>query len=129
MAALDRVCQQLLDEATLNDFGTDDIFAIHLALAEAFLNAVKHGNKKDATKQVSIDYLITPDKFDVFIADDGNGFRPNEVPDPRLEENLYKSAGRGMLLMRSYMDVVEYNEKGRCVHMVKYKSKEKNNSC
>ncbi len=120
--AVERLCRQLLGEAAANNFDGDDIFAIHLALEEALLNAVQHGNKADATKQISIECLITPAKFDISITDQGTGFDPDVVPDPRIEENLYKLWGRGLLLMRSYMDVVEYNETGNCVHMIKYKA-------
>ncbi|MHC4482106.1 MAG: ATP-binding protein, partial [Planctomycetota bacterium] len=52
-----------------------------------------------------------------------NGFEPEKVPDPRSGENLYKAEGRGLFLMRSYMDEVSYNEHGNCVRMVRYKEK------
>ena len=55
--------------------------------------------------------------------DEGDGFDPNDVPDPRCGENLYKIDGRGLFLIRSYMDVVEFNEPGNQVHMVRYKEK------
>ena len=116
------VCKKLLAEARANNFNEDDIFGIHLALEEAFVNAVKHGNKQDPEKKVTIEYLITAEKFDVSITDQGNGFDPETVPDCRSEENIFKSEGRGVLLMRSYMDVVEYNQVGNKVHMTKYKS-------
>ena len=57
------------------------------------------------------------------MTDQGNGFDPETVPDPRRGENLYKKEGRGLLLMQSYMDIVEYNERGNHVHMVRYKEK------
>ena len=120
--AVERLCRQLLGEAAANNFNGDDIFASHLALEEALLNAIQHGNKADATKQISIECLVTPEQFDILITDQGTGFDPDVVPDPRSEENLYKLWGRGLLLMRSYMDVVEYNETGNCVHMIKYKA-------
>lgn len=128
VAATERLCERLLAEAAANKFDGDDIFAIHLALEEAFINAVRHGNKQDEAKTVAVECLITPDKLDISIADEGAGFNPDSVPDPRSEENIYKPAGRGLLLMRSFMDVVEHNETGNCVHMVKYKSKPKNES-
>ena len=106
-----------------NNFSQDDIFAVHLALEEAFTNAVKHGNRNDPTKKVKIDYLVNLDKIEVTMMDEGGGFAPEDVPDPRYGENLYKTEGRGLLLMRSYMDVVEFNEQGNCVSMVRYKDK------
>ena len=97
-------------------------FAVHLSLEEAFVNAIRHGNHDDPTKTISVDCLITPDKFDISIADEGYGFDPQGIPDPRCNSNLYKSSGRGVLLIQSYMDVVEYNSRGNCIHMVKYRT-------
>ena len=105
-----------------NDFGDDMIFAVHLSLEEAFVNAIKHGNHGDPEKSISVDCLISPDKLDISIADEGYGFDPQGVPDPRCNGNLYKSCGRGLLLIQSYMDVVEYNSRGNCVHLVKYRN-------
>jgi serine/threonine-protein kinase RsbW len=119
--AVDRICAQLLKEAERNGFNKDEIFGAHLAMEEAFTNAVLHGNAADSSKKVTIDYLITPEKIDVSITDEGDGFDPESIPDPRSEENLSKSSGRGVLLMRAYMDVVEFVENGNCVHMVKRK--------
>jgi serine/threonine-protein kinase RsbW len=119
----ERVCRQLLDDAEGNGFNSDDIFAIHLALEEALINAIKHGNGMDPKKQITVEYTITPEKFDVSVADDGSGFRPGDVPDPRDSENLSKPSGRGLLLMKEFMDVVEHNSTGNRVHMIKYKTK------
>jgi serine/threonine-protein kinase RsbW len=77
----------------------------------------------DPAKGVKIDYLVAPDKIEVTVTDEGDGFDPEAVPDPRYGENLYKPEGRGLFLMRSYMDAVEFNERGNSVYMVKYKKK------
>ena len=122
--AVSKICGRILDEVREKSFDPDEVFAIHLALEEAILNAFKHGNKFDPTKTVDIDYLITDEKCDISVSDEGAGFSPDSLPDPRDEENLYKPSGRGVLLMRSYMDVVEYNEYGNKVHMVKFKNAE-----
>lgn len=116
-------CEQILSELEANNFSEEDIFAVHLALQEAFLNALKHGNKMDAGKEIKVKYTLDVDRIEISMTDEGNGFDPNSVPDPRRGENLYKIEGRGLLLMRSYMDVVKYNERGNCVHMVRYKEK------
>ena len=96
---------------------------VHLALEEAFLNAAQHGNKLDPTKKVKIDYALTAEEIEISITDQGGGFNPNSVPDPRSDENLYKPDGRGLLLIQSYMDTVEFNESGNRVRMVKQKTK------
>jgi len=119
------VCKWILAKLKDNDFSEDDIFAVHLALEEAFINAVKHGNKMDPAKEVKIDYSVGLDKVGISMTDQGNGFDPDSVPDPRYGENLYRTEGRGLLLIRSFMDVVEFNERGNSVHMVRYKAKPK----
>jgi len=122
-SAISGVYRQILSELETKDFSQEDIFAVHLALEEAFLNAVRHGNKMDAGKEVKIDYSVGSEKVEISMTDEGEGFNPDAVPDPRCGENLYKTEGRGLLLMRSYMDVVEFNDQGNSVYMIKYKEK------
>lgn len=120
-----RVARILLQTLEEHAFSEDMIFAIHLSLEEAFVNAIKHGNHGDPEKTISVHCLITPEKFDVSIADEGFGFDPAGVPDPRCNGNLYKCTGRGVLLIQSFMDLVEYNSRGNCIHMVKYRTSPK----
>jgi serine/threonine-protein kinase RsbW len=96
-----------------------DIFSIKLALEEALVNAMKHGNQMDRAKKVRISYQIFVDRFDVQIFDDGNGFDPNDVPDPTAFENLERPCGRGLMLMRHYMTEVGFNQRGNGVAMSK----------
>ena len=117
------VCKHILSKLEENNFGKDDIFAVHLTLEEAFQNAVKHGNKLDPSKTVRVDYTLSPDKIEISITDQGPGFKPEAIDDPRFGENLFKPGGRGLLLMNSYMDKVQYNEKGNSVYMVRYREK------
>ncbi len=122
-SAIEGVCRRILSELEAKNFNQDGIFAVHLAVEEAFLNALRHGNKMDPNKEIKIDYLVSGEKIEIFMTDEGNGFDPDVVPDPRCGENLYKPEGRGLLLMRSYMDVVEFNERGNSVRMVRYKER------
>ena len=122
-SAITGVCKWVLSNLESNNFTQMDIFAVHLSLEEAFINAVKHGNKMDPTKEVRIDYSVSADKVEVSMTDEGLGFDPSAVPDPRCGENVYKTEGRGLLLMNAYMDEVEYNETGNSVRMVRYKDK------
>ena len=123
MTAINKACDGILSELEGNGFSKEDIFAVHLALEEAFINAVKHGNKMDPAKKVKIEYSVRSDKIEVSVTDEGDGFDPEAVPDPRSSENLYKPEGRGLFLMKSYMDVVRYDQRGNCVYMVRYKEK------
>lgn len=117
------VCNRILSGMEENNFDKDDIFAVHLTLEEAFLNAVKHGNKMDPTKKVKVDYSVDAEKVEISITDEGEGFEPDAVADPRFGPGLYQPGGRGLLLMNSYMDTVRYNEQGNSVYMVRYKEK------
>jgi serine/threonine-protein kinase RsbW len=117
------VFNQIQPGLQTNGYSEEDIFAIHLALEEAFINAVKHGNKMEPSKAVKVDYAIEPDKIEICMTDEGEGFDPEVIPDPRYGDNLYKPAGRGMLLMRSFMDVLEYSKKGNSLRMIRYREK------
>lgn len=119
--AIQKACRELLDCAAAQGFQDDELFGIHLALEEALVNAFKHGNKANPEKIVFVECLMTPEKFDISITDQGEGFKPQDLPDPRVNGNLYKCSGRGVLLINAYMDEVEYNIRGNSVHMVKYR--------
>jgi serine/threonine-protein kinase RsbW len=122
-SVISQVCERILAEIRANSYASEDVFAINLAFEEAFTNAVKHGNNMDPKKHVQIDYSVDPEKVEISITDEGDGFDPGKVPDPRSGKNLYKPEGRGLLLIRSYMDVVEYNQRGNSLRMVRYKEK------
>ncbi|MHC4865153.1 MAG: ATP-binding protein [Planctomycetota bacterium] len=122
-SAIIEVRDQLLSELKANKFSQEDVFAVHLALEEAFINAITHGNKMDADKQIQVDYLIDSDRVEISMTDEGDGFDPKAVPDPRCGDNLYKAEGRGLFLIRAYMDVVEFNDRGNAMRMVRYREK------
>ncbi len=103
-------------------FSEHDVFAIKLALEEALVNAIKHGNQMDRSKKVRIDYRVHKDRIDILITDDGLGFDPAEVPDPTAVENLERPCGRGLMLMRHYMTEVIYNSLGNSVYMSKLRN-------
>jgi serine/threonine-protein kinase RsbW len=98
---------------------TDKEIFIRLALEEALVNAIKHGNQMDRAKKVHISYHVRVERFEIVIADEGPGFDPNEVPDPTAPENLERCCGRGLMLMRHYMTEVCYNHRGNTVRMAK----------
>ena len=113
------VQKAILDCVHRCGFDPDSAFAIKLALEEAMINAIRHGNKLDPQKKVRIDAIVNPREARITIEDEGPGFNRATVPDPTCEENLTKCSGRGLLLMETYMTSVEYSNKGRRVHMVK----------
>ncbi len=111
-------------EKFAREAGLDDahLFAIDMAVRESVANAVKHGNKFDAKKNVDIEFLNSEKGFEITIRDYGKGFTVEEVPDPTNPENLLKANGRGILFMNNFMDVVEWEnhaEGGMIVKMLK----------
>ena len=90
----------------LND---DQLSVLLLAVTEATTNAIIHANKCDLSKLVTIRAHIEDSKLIVKVKDEGKGFDPSTVPDPTQPENLLKDSGRGVYLMKVYMDEVRYN--------------------
>ena len=114
-----RVQEQIEEALQANGYTEHDIFAIKLALEEALVNAIKHGNKMDPDKRVFVVFGVTPERFDIRITDEGVGFNPEDVPDPTAIENLERPCGRGLLLMRGFMTDVQYHGRGNVVSMSK----------
>ena len=96
-----------------------DVFGVRLAMEEALANAIKHGNRMDPEKQVYIACKFAPDEVSITIEDQGDGFKIVEVPDPTDDDNLDKPGGRGIMLIRSFMTSVEYNDRGNRLIMGK----------
>ncbi|MFW6154609.1 MAG: ATP-binding protein [Planctomycetota bacterium] len=119
-AAAREVASRVVAEAKARGYCPEAVFAIKLALEEALTNAIKHGNRRDPDKTVRFEYSISPTCAEIRIADQGGGFDPSDLPDPTADENLECPTGRGIMLMRAYMDHVEFNERGNAVRMIKY---------
>src|SRR4029078_7428428 len=92
---------------------------LFVALDEAFVNAVKHGNKFHSRKLIRIAAEVTKQEARFAIEDEGEGFDVNSIPDPLDPENLFKTSGRGVLFIYNIMDEVKYNERGNRLTMVK----------
>lgn len=98
-------------------FSDDNFARVMLTLSEAVTNAVEHGNKNDPQKKVHISATHEARTLKIDVRDEGEGFDPDEVPDPLKEENLLKEEGRGVYLIQQYADNIEYSEGGTCVTM------------
>ena len=122
LAEARRVQEEIEVSLQSSQYGDRDIFYIKLALEEALVNAVKHGNQMDPDKRVFINYTVTGDRFDIQIIDEGPGFNPADVPDPTAPENLERPCGRGLLIIRRFMTDVTYHGKGNIVTMSKLRS-------
>ena len=97
-------------------------FGIEMAVREAVTNAMVHGNREDEAKSVEIVFNCRGNELEVEGRDQGTGFDPASVPDPTDPSNLLKTSGRGIFLMRTFMDAVEWMarpEGGTAVRMIK----------
>ena len=99
------------------EYSMRDVFAMRLSLEEGITNAIRHGNKFASDKNVIIRCDISTEKMRVVIVDEGEGFDPDDVPDPTLEEFIERPCGRGLMLMRAYLNLCEYSDGGRCLTM------------
>ena len=113
---------QLLAKLSELRWGEQDIFGIHLSVEEAVVNAIKHGNQNDQNKNIRVQFQTSADQLRIEVEDEGDGFDPESVPDPTFEENLELPSGRGLMLMRSFMTHVEFNDKGNHVLLEKKRS-------
>jgi serine/threonine-protein kinase RsbW len=100
-------------------YSDKDLFAVRLAVEEALVNALRHGNREDLAKRVNVTFLVGPERLLIEVQDEGEGFDLKAVPDPLAPENLERSSGRGLHLMRTYMSWVRFNASGNCVTMCK----------
>ncbi len=110
-----RVMQDVVDCG----FDEESTFAIRIALEEAIVNAIRHGNRLDPAKRVRVESAVSRRGVEISVEDDGPGFERGHIPDPTAEENLCRPSGRGILLIESYMDAVRWERDGRRVHMTK----------
>lgn len=93
--------------------------SVPLAVDEAVSNAIIHGNRRDARKQVEVEGQIDAKALRLKVRDEGDGFQRNESHDPVRPENLLAASGRGLFLIESVMDEVRFSQDGRCIEMVK----------
>ncbi len=97
-------------------------FAIRLSLEEAMMNGFRHGNRQDSSKFVEVRWRIAGEVANFHVIDEGEGFDPDSVPDPTLDENLEIPSGRGLMLIRAYMSEASYHGAGNHLEMTFRKS-------
>lgn len=97
----EELARQVADVA---GFDEDEQYKISMSVRECLINALKHGNRGDQSKRMRLNLLLLPDRLEVQIGDQGTGFSLEEIPDPLADENLLKGSGRGLFLVRCFMD-------------------------
>jgi serine/threonine-protein kinase RsbW len=117
-----KIIEELIEQLEAHAWAAQEIFGIRLAMDEALTNAIRHGNCRDKNKQVRVHCELTDQRLRVEITDEGEGFDPQCVPDCTHPDNLERPCGRGIMLMRCFMSVVEYKDRGNTVVMEKIRS-------
>ena len=104
LESVDKAERAALDLANESGFGDEDLDRIGMSVREGMVNAVVHGNRYNAHKKVRLSLSLTPGRLTIRIADEGDGFDPGNLPDPISGDNLMRHSGRGIFLMRAFMD-------------------------
>lgn len=112
---------ELLDVMMQREWPSSDLFRTQLAYEEAIVNAIRHGNGCDTDKTVTVEMSCDDDRATIRITDEGEGFDPQAVPDPRQDDLLDVPGGRGVLLIHEIMSEVTYNDRGNQITMIKIK--------
>jgi serine/threonine-protein kinase RsbW len=122
LETVDHAEEQATRIATEMGFGEDEVMQISMAVREGAVNAVLHGNNYAPDKKVTLAFERTKDGLVVTIRDQGHGIDLNNIPNPLAPENLLKTSGRGIFLMRSFMDEVEIrpSKTGTEVKLIKH---------
>ena len=118
----DQVIDCILHRMQLLAWPEKDMFNVQLAFTEAMTNAIMHGNRSDPLKKVWLQCGVRENEVRISIRDEGSGFDPNTLPDPRLPDNILTPSGRGILLIRHIMSQVEFLPSGNGLTMTKYRT-------
>jgi serine/threonine-protein kinase RsbW len=116
---MDKVTATILKSMDSQGYADDTIRKMKITLTELLVNALDHGNNKEPTRKVTVGHVVDNHQAKIAIMDEGGGFSPDTVPDPTLPENLIKDSGRGLFIVRCYVDDISFNEKGNRVTIVK----------
>lgn len=126
LESVDAAEEVVLQEARELGFDEDDQHKIGIAVRECMVNAVVHGNRYNNRKKVHVAVARTPGTLEIRISDEGEHFDITQLPDPLADENLLRHSGRGLLLMRAFMDEFQVRQRepnGTEVRLVKHTAK------
>lgn len=116
---MDKAVAVILSSMDSCGYSDDAIRKMKISLTELIVNAILHGNKRDFSKKVIMGHIVDKSKVVISIMDEGSGFNPDIIPDPTLPENLIKDCGRGLFIVRHYVDSIVFNDKGNRVTIIK----------
>jgi len=118
--AFDEIQDNVLARMIDFQYTETDLFSVRVAIEEALANALLHGHQGDKSLEIEVSWKVDGTSVEISVKDQGRGYDPNMVPDPTADENLTLPSGRGVAMMRSFMDEVLINERGNKVTMVRH---------
>ena len=118
--AFDEIQENVLTRMDATGYTETDLFSVRVALEEALANALLHGHQGDKNRDIEVQWKVDNSSVEISVTDQGRGYDPDMVPDPTADENLTLPSGRGVAMMRSFMDEVHINEKGNRVTMTRH---------
>ena len=119
---LEAVTQLISEASTAVGLSEDVAYWLELTISESIINAIRHGNQSDPGKQAHLAISFDGEDVEILVEDEGEGFELDELADPRKDENILKPCGRGILIIKSFMDNVQLVPRkggGTCLRMVK----------
>jgi len=122
MGTAHSLIEEVMKRVRADHWNDKDLFAIELVLEEALTNAVKHGNHLDPAKNVRFGFKLGEGTFYARIEDEGSGFDPDALADPREPANQMSVSGRGVLLVRHFATRVQWNDRGTVIEFEKDRS-------
>ncbi len=125
---IDAVSATILRDMDETGYSDERIRKMKLTITELLANAIGHGNNDDHSKKVVVGHVVEATKVTVAIMDEGEGFDPSSVPDPTLPENLIKDHGRGIYIVRNYVDEIHFNKVGNRILICKHRFNKKKNA-
>jgi serine/threonine-protein kinase RsbW len=118
--AFDEIQDNVLTRMIDFQYSETDLFSVRVAIEEALANALLHGHQGDKSIDIDVFWRVDDKSVEISVKDQGRGYDPTKVPDPTADENLTLPSGRGVAMIRSFMDDVIVNDRGNKVTMTRY---------
>ena len=117
--SMDFVQHSILDTMESLEYKEEDLFAVRIAIEEAIANAILHGHQGDRERIIEVQWSICKNKVAMVVCDSGRGYDESAVPDPTADENLTLPSGRGLAMIRAFMNQVTISDSGRRIEMTR----------
>ena len=119
--SFDEVQEAVLQRMAEEKYSEHDLFSVRVAFEEALANALLHGHSGDVEREIEVHWHVTSSFVELQVIDQGRGYDPEAIPDPTATENLTLPSGRGLAMIRAFMNEVELNERGNHLKMIRHK--------